>query len=276
MLEKERLDFVDILTIPSLHREHCQLAMQASLHVFCQKPLCHTLEDARALVSAARGSARIFAVHENHRYRPWFQKILQLYREGFFGRVRLFRLEQHDATEPPEPYKLEMERGALLEYGTHLVDMILALLGEPARVYARLRHLNPRVRGETQALVVCEDPETTALVDIAWKTGGIAHGGLVVEGDEGVAFHEGALTRGASLRFRLTQGSAVILDESRSPYDDYVESFYLLERECADCMLTGKPVTQSGEENLKALARTFAAYAAAERGGVVEVADFLR
>lgn len=275
MLEKERLDFIDILTIPSLHREHCQLAMQAGVHVICQKPLCDTLEDARALVSAAKSSARIFAVHENHRYRPWFQKILQLHREGFFGTIRLFRLEQHDATEPPEAYKLQAERGALLEYGTHLVDMILALLREPARVYARLHHLNPRVRGETQALVVYAYPETTAVVDIAWKTGGIAHGSLVLEGDEGVAYYEGTMTRGVSSRFRLTQGSMVVADESRSPYHDYVESFYLFERECVDCMLTGKPVTQSGEENLKALACTFAAYAAADRGRVVDVGEFL-
>lgn len=269
MLEKERLDFIDILTIPSLHREHCQFAMQAGAHVICQKPLCDSLEDARALVVVAKGYPKLFAVHENHRYRPWFQRMLALHRDGFFGTSRLFRLEQHDATEPPEAYKLETNRGVL-------VDMIVALLREPARVYARVQHLNPKVKGESQALVVYEYPETTAVVDIAWKTGGVSHGSLVLEGEKGAAYYEGSMVRGASSRFRLTQGNRVVADESRSPYDDYMESFYLFERECVDCMLTGKPVTQSGEENLRALASTFAAYAAAERGQVVDLADFLR
>jgi len=53
------------------------------------------------------------------------------------------------------------------------------------------------------------------------------------------------MARGASSRFRVTQGDAVVTDEYRSPYDDYVESFYRLEREFVDGMLSGKPVTQS-------------------------------
>jgi hypothetical protein len=67
----------------------------------------------------------------------------------------------------------------------------------------------------------------------------------------------------------------VVIDETRSPYDDYVESFYRLERECVDCMLTGKPVTQCGTRNFRTLATTFAAYKAAEVGQVLAVAPFL-
>jgi predicted dehydrogenase len=225
-------------------------------------------------VQAAKTSPRLFAVHENHRYRPWFQKILALHRDGFFGTPRLFRLEQHDATEPPEPYKLQTDTGIFLEYGSHLVDMTVALFREPERVYARLHRLNPRVRGESQALVVYEYPQMTALIDIAWKTGGVGHGSLLLEGDTGVAYYQGTMARGASSRFRLTQGATVVTEETRSPYDDYVESFYLFERECVDCMLTGKPVTQSGPENLTALTCTFAAYAAAAHGQILRIADF--
>src|SRR5512136_2341273 len=62
MLHEERLDFVDILTVPWLHREHCLLAQSANVHVICQKPLCDSLEDARALVAAMDGYPKIFAV----------------------------------------------------------------------------------------------------------------------------------------------------------------------------------------------------------------------
>jgi hypothetical protein len=83
------------------------------------------------------------------------------------------------------------------------------------------------------------------------------------------------MARGVSSRFRVTQGDAVVIDEDRSPYDDYVESFYRLERECADGMLSGKPVTQSGVRNFQTLAATFAAYRSAETGRIVDVGPFL-
>src|SRR5688500_6215924 len=59
------LDFVDILTPPWLHREHCLRAAQAGVHIICQKPLCDRLEDARALVIELRDYERLFLVHEN-------------------------------------------------------------------------------------------------------------------------------------------------------------------------------------------------------------------
>jgi len=275
MLRTERLDFVDILSVPWLHREHCLLAKQAGIHVICQKPLCNSLEDARALVAAMAGYPKLFAVHENHPYRPWFQRVLALHREGFFGAPRLLHLQQYDAKEPPEAYKNEATLGVLIEYGSHLVDMTLALLGTPVRAYARLHRLNSRTKGETSALVVYEYPESTAVIDIGWKPGGLAHGGFVLEGDKGAVLYEGTMARGASSRFRVTQGDAMVADEYRSPYDDYVESFYRLEKEFVDGMLSGKPVTQSGLRNFQTLAVTFAAYRAAETGHPVEVAPFL-
>src|SRR5512139_1011119 len=189
MLEEARLDFVDILTVPWLHREHCLLAKAANVHVICQKPLCDSLENARTLVAEMEGCPKLFAVHENHPYRPWFQKVQALYREGFFGTARLLRLTQYDAKEPPESYKNEATLGVLIEYGSHLVDMTLALLGTPVRAYARLHRLNSRTKGETAALVVYEYPETTAVIDIGWKPGGIAHGGLILEGDRGAVLY---------------------------------------------------------------------------------------
>jgi hypothetical protein len=47
------------------------------------------------------------------------------------------------------------------------------------------------------------------------------------------------------------------------------------ERECVDCMLTGKPVTQSAARNFGTLAATFAAYRSAETGRIVDVGPFL-
>jgi D-apiose dehydrogenase len=273
MLREARLDFVDILTPPALHREHCLLAKEAGLHIICQKPLCNDLNDARSLVDEMRNYPKLFAVHENHRYRPWFQQVLQLHREDFFGHIHFIRLEHLNSTAPGEAYKLEAEPGVMLEYGTHLVDMMRALLGEPERVYARLHHLNPEVRGESLFHAAYEYPQTTAIIEVAWKRLGALQGSLLVAGEMGEAYFEGTMTRGESSRFRLFKGGATVLDEVRSPYNDYVESFYLFQRECVDAIMTGAAVRQTGLENLRTLAGAFAAYDAAATGAVIEVAD---
>ena len=273
LLDREEVDFVDVLTPPALHREHVLQAKVAGVHVICQKPLCATLEDARALAQEMEGYGKLFAVHENHRYRPWFQEVLQRHRGGFFGENLFVHLSQFDPQAPPEAYKLQAERGVLLEYGTHLVDMVRALLGEPERVYARLQHANPNLRGESGAHVVFAYDGATVTIDVAWKAAGTRQGGVLVTGTRGEAFYEGTMTRGEAARFRLFDGSACVLDEARRPTDDYAESFYRFERACTDAMLEGTDMEQTAAENLRTLEATFAAYRAAERGEAVVVSE---
>jgi predicted dehydrogenase len=257
------LGFVDILTPPWLHREHCLRAARAGVHIICQKPLCNRLDDARSLVDALRDYKRLFVVHENHPYRPWFRDMLQRHRDGFFGRPRFLHLIQHDAREPPERFKSEAERGVLLEYGVHLVDMVRTLLGEPRRVSAHLERINPRVRGESLAHVVFEYADAIAVIDVSWKTHGLPQGCVLFIGDAGEAWFEGRMTRGDSSRYRVAMGNTVVLDEQRSPTADYVEAFYLLEREFTDGMLGRAVPAQRAVDNLRTLEATFDAYHAA-------------
>jgi predicted dehydrogenase len=270
------LDFVDVLSPPKFHAEHCRRAWGAGLHVACQKPLCENLAEARGLVAELSGDQRLFCVHENHVYRPWFQRLLALHREGFFGALRRVQLEQNDPTSPPQALNREAERGVLLQYGVHFADMIRHLLGPPEQVTARLHRLNPEIRGESLAQVVFSYPGCTATIDVAWKNGVIAQGGAWLLGERAEAFYEGTMIRGADARLRLTQGTQSVADEIRSTTGDYVEAFYLFERAFADAMLGRGPEPQPAGENLQTLAMTFAGYTSAEQKSPVNFAEFAR
>lgn len=274
MLEAERPDFVDILTAPAVHREHCRIAREYATHIICQKPLAENLDQARTLAAEMQGYPKLFAVHENHRYRPWFQLVRARMAEGYFGKVHYVRLEHLNATEPAEVYKNEAELGVLWEYGTHLVDMMRCLLGEPLRVYARTHPLNPRVRGESLVHAVYEYPEVTAVIEVGWKPAAITQASCLVAGEEGEAYWEGTMTRGEPGRLRLSRGREITHDEPRSPMAEYTESFYLLERECADYMLGRRDsVVQTAEEHLRTLACAWAAYESARRRQWVDIAS---
>jgi len=264
-LATEKLDFVDILTPPWLHREHCLRAAAAGIHIICQKPLCNELSEAEKLVGELGNYDKIFAVHENHPYRPWFRHILRLRDEGFFGPIRHVSLVQHDAHEPPERFKAEAERGVMLEYGVHLVDMLRKLLGEPQHVSASFGRVNPRVHGDSLATAIYRCPEGTGLIDISWKATPPEFGSATVIGDRGVAIYDGRMTRGQHSRFRLFQDGQIVLDEQRCPTDDFCESFYLLQRDLTDAIQTRRTAPQVAVDNLKTLTATFAAYEAADR-----------
>jgi predicted dehydrogenase len=270
VLSTENLDFIDILTPPWLHREHCLRAAEAKVHIICQKPLCAELGEARQLVAELAGYEKVFAVHENHPYRPWFRQILQRNADSFFGPIRHLSLVQHDAREPPERFKAEAERGIMLEYGVHLVDMIRALLGEPNQVTAHFGRVNERVRGKSLATAMYACPGASATIEISWKSHGPEIGSAIVIGERGIAIYDGRMTRGQSSRFRLYREGELVLDESRCPTDDFCESFYLLQRELTDAMLGNRPVPQAPVYNLKTLSATFAAYDSAFAGQTVQ------
>jgi predicted dehydrogenase len=260
MLAAEELDFIDILTIPSLHREHCLMAAEKNLHIVCQKPLCDSLEDAASLAQRFTGYPRIFAVHENHRYRPWFQRVAAALRDDVFGAPRYLEIRHINATYPKEAYKTEVELGVFFEYGSHLVDMMRCLLGDPSRVHARFERPTAQVSGESLAQALYEYPGASASITAGWKDGAITQGSLLLVGEKGEAYYEGTLTRGGAGRLRILAGRQVLVDEPVDPTEAYVESFYLLERECAGAMRGEGPVTQTAAEHLGSLKATFAAY----------------
>jgi predicted dehydrogenase len=221
-----------------------------------------------------RGYDRVFAIHENHRYRPWFSRLARQAREGLFGRISFARFEHLNGSGPPPGFKTESPAGVLLEYGSHLVDMMRAVLGDPERVYARFARVNPDVGGESLAHLVYEYGDSTAVVSAAWKNTGTTQGSVLIHGAKREAVYDGTLTRGGVARVRVSEAGVLIEDEARSPYDDYAESFYLLQREVTDAMLGRGAVVQTAEEHMRTVVCTFAGYESARRGEPVALAEF--
>lgn len=270
----ERLDFVEILTPPALHAAHCREAAAAGLHVICQKPLCENLAEARGLVADLGGDERLFCVHENHVYRPWFRQVLAAHREGRFGETRELRVEQYDPVHPPQRLNLEAERGVLLQYGTHLLDMIRHLLGIPEWVEAETARENPAVRAESLVEVALGYPGVAVSMGTSWGAGPKGRAGLRLRGEDGEALYEGTMIRGGSARLRIIRKGVVEVDEERSTVEDYVESFGAFQCDFAAALQGESAPPQPARENLRTLALVFAAYAAAERGERVAVAEF--
>ncbi|WP_394971068.1 Gfo/Idh/MocA family protein [uncultured Croceitalea sp.] len=161
MVVKEQPDFIDIITPPETHLALCKLAIAFKAHIICQKPLAPTLADANKIANAIKASDIRGMVHENFRFQPWHREIKKLLDVGVIGstlhtinlQMRMGDGWQEDAYMNRQPYFREMEKLLIYETGIHFIDVFRFLAGEITQVYAKLKTLNPNIKGEDLAWV---------------------------------------------------------------------------------------------------------------------------
>jgi predicted dehydrogenase len=84
----ERIDFVSIVTPNHVHYEVAKAFAEAGIPVVCDKPLCHTSEQARGLIAAARKANVVFAVTYNYSGYPMVKQARHMVASGAIGEVR--------------------------------------------------------------------------------------------------------------------------------------------------------------------------------------------
>lgn len=282
MLEKEKPDFVDIITPPPTHLEMCKVAADLGIHVICQKPLAPTFNEAKQIVEYT-GQAEIrFMVHENWRFQPWYRQIRKLLDSGAVGdkiHSLYFRSRMGDgwgqnAYLDRQPYFRDYPRLLVYENGVHFIDTYRYLGGEVKEVYAVLKKLNPVIAGEDYACLIFHfESGATGLWDANrynecnYEKPRYTFGELLLDAN------------GGSIRLYL-DGRITIhpLGEKERMHDYHHEDrafagdcCYRTQRHFIDRMLDGKPFETNGREYLKTLAVQEAVYESASKNATVSV-----
>ncbi|MBO0757196.1 MAG: Gfo/Idh/MocA family oxidoreductase, partial [Bradyrhizobiaceae bacterium] len=148
LLAGETLDFVDVCTPPNTHAALIKQALEADLHVLCEKPLVTRLADAK-FVAAASASSRsvVYTVH-NWLKAPICQKISTLIADGAIGCPRSIRWRtlrtQPAATcarEGGTNWRLDPAiagGGILFDHGWHALYCVARWGGSPRGIAAVL------------------------------------------------------------------------------------------------------------------------------------------
>jgi len=146
-------DGVVIATPNALHTEQCIRALEASVAVFCQKPLGRSAAEVEAVLAAAHRADRLLGVDLSYRHTAAMQGIRHRIRAGDLGEVFAADLTFHNAYGPGAAWFWDPQLsggGCLIDLGVHLVDLALWTFDFPAVVDARatlLRDGRP-VRGD--------------------------------------------------------------------------------------------------------------------------------
>ena len=130
---------LDVITIGTPSATHAPLAiraLEAGLHVLCEKPIARTLADARRIVAAAERAAGILMVGHVCRYEPDHRRAKDSIEAGDLGTVRMV---SHTMTTSVPGWSevgwladTEQSGGPLVDLGVHSFDFISWAAGSPA------------------------------------------------------------------------------------------------------------------------------------------------
>jgi len=131
MLEKERPEIVSVAPRwLDCHRDMVIACAEAGAHVFLEKPMCQTLEQADEMVAACERHHVKLAIAHQTRYSPRLKRIKELIAAGQLGDVLELRGRGKD----------EARGGGedLMVLGTHIMDLMRLIAGEARWCQARV------------------------------------------------------------------------------------------------------------------------------------------
>lgn len=151
LLARERPDVVSIAT-PVVHHHPMMLgALAAGAHVLCEKPTAMDVRQAVEMRDAAAAAGRVAGINHEFRFLPARAYARELVHSGAIGRPRRaailgrYPLWATPASRGPSWLADDAQGGGILgALGSHHVDSLRTLLGEPRAACGRVRVDQPR------------------------------------------------------------------------------------------------------------------------------------
>ena len=131
------ISLVDVSTPNHVHRDQAIAALESGKHVACEKPMAGTLDDARAMLKAAKKmrKAKTF-VWYNYRRCPAVALAHELVKDGKVGRiyhVRATYLQDWGGPDTPLLWRFQSKfagSGAHGDLNAHIIDMARFVTGD--------------------------------------------------------------------------------------------------------------------------------------------------
>jgi len=135
MYDKERLDAVCICTPNKLHARMTIEALCQGMHVLCEKPMALNADEGRAMADAALKANKILSIAFHYRYKGASRAAKRVVEAGELGDIYMARVLALRRRGIPTwgvfTNKDLQGGGALIDYGVHLLDLALWLMGNP-------------------------------------------------------------------------------------------------------------------------------------------------
>jgi predicted dehydrogenase/nucleoside-diphosphate-sugar epimerase len=142
--EKLKADEVDaaIIATPARHHAACAISlMRRGIHVLVEKPMATSVEEAEEMLRVSRETNTRLAAGYFRRLYPALRLMKSLIDSGFLGRTLRFHAEGGGMYSWAAATLANVRRdlaggGVLIDYGSHIIDLLFYLFDEPFEVEA--------------------------------------------------------------------------------------------------------------------------------------------
>src|SRR5213592_4399816 len=134
LLERAQPDALWVCTPPLAHREPTIAALARGIHVYLEKPIARTADDAAAIVGAAAASDAVCAIG----YQWHATDLLDAVREALDGQELSLLIGRSIGPTGTRPWFLNRAQGGgnVLERGSHQIDLARVIAGDVVHVQA--------------------------------------------------------------------------------------------------------------------------------------------
>jgi predicted dehydrogenase len=279
LLADSSIDGLMVTTPNDAHAELIVKTAQVGKHVFVEKPIANTMDDAVRIVEACQTHNVRLAVGHSARYLGPVAKLGQMMADGTLGQVSLIEASfsnDRGLELTPDRWRWFRDRspgGPLIQLAVHHFDTLQALFGPIETVSAQVRRLYTRAEVDDVALLICSfEQGPLGYIGTSWSTAGVYS--INVYGSGGAAYYDvdfqywssGQTDAHSKLLFQARDSSV------REPVEfEHVDMYRAELEDWADAARLGRNPSVSGAEACSALAVVWAGLEAAESGRTVAV-----
>jgi predicted dehydrogenase len=264
-----KIDAVYICTPPQFHHEAAVRAIEAGVHVFCEKPLTASLEDARAIEDAMKHANTNFMVGFNFRFSPVFASLRDLVASGNLGSIYSFwgvrncwlpHLPPNWRTNP------KFICGMTIESMSHDFDYMRWVVGDVTSVMGNVATSRSDLVGY----------DNIASVVMTLKSGGMAD--IHSSWASHVNFHRygvigslgSAICEGDQVRYKIETEPSDGIIECNKP-EDKISPYQRESEHFIECIKTGRKTLTGIEDGVATVQISHAVLQSSQEGCVVKL-----
>jgi predicted dehydrogenase len=158
------VDALVIATPPATHAPLVREALEAGLHVYCEKPFAPTAAECTELAAVANDHGVVAHVGLQFRYHRGYAATRHIVASGEIGEVfranvvatNWFRAQRYFEVSPWRAAWRTAGGGVLLSQAIHQLDATLTLAGMPSRVHAQWYRANHVAEVEDEVIALLE------------------------------------------------------------------------------------------------------------------------
>lgn len=282
LLVSGEVEAVSVCTPNYLHAPITIAALEAGIHVLCEKPMATSVKEAEAMIEAAKKSGKKLMIAHNQRFVASHQKARQLIEKGEVGKIYSFRTAfghggpEGWSVEGKEGWFFKKEQafiGAMGDLGVHKTDLLRYLLGEEFTEVAAFIETSAKDFADVDDNAVCVLKTGSGIIGTlaaSWAYVSREDNSTVIYGEKAILRLEDDPNYSLVVQYANGEEVNYHLGNIQSNAEGGQSNSHVIERFVESVIHDSDPLV-SGEEGLKSLAVILAAIKSQETKQITRV-----